>query len=324
MPPSQPSQPGGPSPPADPPTPTPTTTSTGTTLHRARSVARRAAALDAPALSHAWTRSDLNAAADIQWQAPPCGDDATPSTNSRAYGRSLRSDGLEVELCLAEALTSADKDAIFALFEANMRAMYEGNRPSDGQEGPGGWDPASKQAELFDKESRLLLVWREPVGGEEPSTSGQEGATRTLAAFAMFRFDVEPCHGKDPANADRRHLHRQSQRQSLGRRGSARVRRHGSFPAITHREIEVLYLYELQVAREARATGLGSRLMALLVALAAHTEMRKVCLTTFLDNAPARRFYQRLGWSRDRTSPADSEGVAWEILSRPIGIYAQW
>ena len=54
-----------------------------------------------------------------------------------------------------------------------------------------GWDPPSKKDELFHTDSRFILL-RPP----EPSSSadGPEVMVPTLAAFTMFRFDVEGGH----------------------------------------------------------------------------------------------------------------------------------
>ena len=50
------------------------------------------------------------------------------------------------------------------------------------EETPGGWNAKSKQNELFDDQSRFLLVRRYDE----------------IIAFIMWRFDQEPCEADDP------------------------------------------------------------------------------------------------------------------------------
>lgn len=199
---------------------------------------------------------------------------------------------VDVSLTIAPALTISEQQAIFEIFEANMRPLYEANQSST--DGPGGWDPPAKREELFHRDSRFLLVTK-----GIPTEASLD--PRDIIAFAMFRFDIEPCHPQDPANSDRRAM-----------------RRYSPAAAKAAKQIEVVYLYELQVAVAGRSLGLGSALMNLLLQLAAAVEMRKVCLTTFRNNHAATAFYAKLGWKVDLTSPAESEGIPWEILSRSV------
>lgn len=110
------------------------------------------------------------------------------STSSRPGASLTLESGLktyQIELCLARDLNVREEDAIVSLFAANMQALYERNDAKQGSlEGPGGWQPAEKRAELFHPESRFLLLWSDDftVAGSRP---------RTLVAFTMFRFDLE-------------------------------------------------------------------------------------------------------------------------------------
>ncbi|KAF7306986.1 N-acetyltransferase domain-containing protein [Mycena indigotica] len=68
---------------------------------------------------------------------------------------------------LADELDDTSRESIWAIFAANMRAMYTNSSF--------GWDPPAKKAELFDPLSRFLLV--------------KTGAA--LVAFVTFRFEFE-------------------------------------------------------------------------------------------------------------------------------------
>lgn len=283
--------------------------STITTNQSPDSVAHIASQLDARRLVQ--TLSHLG---ERPWRFPLDDNNKIPAESNplRIIGRlSLPPCTLCLELCFASALAPAERVSLFTIFERNMRQTYEANPTSATVVGPGGWDPAGKQRELFHPKSRYLVVY-----DNHHVHLHAERCTRPSSpiAFAMFRFDVEPCHAKDPVNADRR---------SPAVR-NAHFRTATDAPAPQHKTVEVLYLYELQVAPQARSVGLGTTLIELLVDLAIHTRMRKICLTTFSNNTAALRLYQRLGWTKDRISPPKSDAVPWEILSRPVGIYSQW
>lgn len=62
-------------------------------------------------------------------------------------------------------------DAIWELFAANMRVLYEG---------AGLWDEQAKKEELFHADSRFILACSE----------------HTLAGYVMWRYDTDPSeHG---------------------------------------------------------------------------------------------------------------------------------
>ena len=65
------------------------------------------------------------------------------------------------------AMPAPAKQAVFGLFETNMRSMYEENAA---------WDPEEKRAELFAPTSRILLV---------------HAADGELVAFSHFRFEAD-------------------------------------------------------------------------------------------------------------------------------------
>ncbi|KAF9569638.1 acyl-CoA N-acyltransferase [Agrocybe pediades] len=66
-------------------------------------------------------------------------------------------------------LKKTHRDAIWDIFELNMRSLYE--------DSSFGWDPQSKRKELFHALSRYLFV--------------SEGGSTELLAFVHFRFEVE-------------------------------------------------------------------------------------------------------------------------------------
>ncbi len=128
-----------------------------------------------------------------------------------------------------------------------------------------GWKPTQKKKELFDPESRFLII-RPPA---------EEGAE--IAGFAMFRFDTEPCHPSDPTLSP---LEKEKEK----------------------REVEVLYLYEIQIRPANQNDGLGADLMQCIYQLGQQTRMRKVVLTVFDENSNARRFYEKHGYKVDLNS----------------------
>jgi len=89
----------------------------------------------------------------------------------------------------------------------------------------------------------------------------------------------------------------------------------------------VLYLYELQIASLYRGRGIGSRCMRLLEeSVAGPTQCCKVMLTVFRANQVAWKFYRKLGYTPDPTSPNpckdDEDGEEeydYGILSKVMG-----
>lgn len=87
---------------------------------------------------------------------------------------------------------------------------------------------------------------------------------------------------------------------------------------------EVLYCYEIQLEREYCAKGLGKRLMQILELMAHRSQMKKVMLTVFKDNAIANKFFgEKLRYEVDETSPSvwdpmNPEDYHYEIMSKII------
>ncbi|CDU23888.1 related to NTG2-DNA N-glycosylase and apurinic/apyrimidinic (AP) lyase involved in base excision repair [Sporisorium scitamineum] len=171
----------------------------------------------------------------------------------------LKTRHYSLELLHASQLSSEQRKRIFHLFERNMKTLYRNSTL--------GWKPTLKKRELFDPSSRFAIVRPPPEEGAE------------IAAFAMFRFDTEPCHPSDPT----------------ARQGEQAV--------------EVVYLYEIQVRRESQRDGLGRELMDVVWQLGKRVGMRKVMLTVFDENRGARRFYERMGYGVDPASPSLDDEV---------------
>lgn len=82
---------------------------------------------------------------------------------------------------------------------------------------------------------------------------------------------------------------------------------------------EVLYLYEIQIDPMVQRNGLGRRIMHLIELIAKEMNMKKVMLTVFKHNESAMRFYERLDYTIDVTSPSQfGENADYEILSKIV------
>ncbi|KAJ9087923.1 hypothetical protein DSO57_1028262 [Entomophthora muscae] len=69
---------------------------------------------------------------------------------------------------------------------------------------------------------------------------------------------------------------------------------------------EVVYCYEIQVSRDASNQGIGTALMNCLEAIARHWMVPSIMLTVFKVNKGALRFYFRLGFTVDPSSPSQT------------------
>jgi ribosomal protein S18 acetylase RimI-like enzyme len=80
----------------------------------------------------------------------------------------------------------------------------------------------------------------------------------------------------------------------------------------------VAYVYELQVVQSCTGRGLGSLLMSELERLCTQLipGISHIVLTCFLHNSVGLRFYKRIGYATDMTSPR--EGTSYVILSKAI------
>ncbi|GLB36215.1 putative acetyltransferase (GNAT) family protein [Lyophyllum shimeji] len=96
-----------------------------------------------------------------------------------------------LRLLLSEELRETDKNAIWNLFEDNMRGLYTTTSF--------GWDPRRKREQLFDPLSRYILT----------------DVDDRLAAFTMFRFESED--SEDNVYCYELQVHRDHQRAGLGK-----------------------------------------------------------------------------------------------------------
>ncbi|GBG85836.1 hypothetical protein CBR_g40646 [Chara braunii] len=95
------------------------------------------------------------------------------------------------------------------------------------------------------------------------------------------------------------------------------------FRFVMEEDVEVLYVYELQLVPEIRRKGVGQFLMEIMEQMARKNNMRGVMLTVQKKNTFAWEFYtQKMGYSTDPISPsqvdpyAEPETYSYEILSK--------
>ncbi len=72
-------------------------------------------------------------------------------------------------------------------------------------------------------------------------------------------------------------------------------------------DVPVLYCYELQLLPKVRRLGLGKFMLQTLELIAFTNDMRKVVLTVFKNNSDACRFFEKLRYEVDETSPEYDE-----------------
>lgn len=80
----------------------------------------------------------------------------------------------------------------------------------------------------------------------------------------------------------------------------------------------VLYCYELHVSEKFQNNGLGTYMMKILEKIAENSKMEKVVLTVLKNDEGALRFYQRLGYLIDESSPDKQDNADYEIYSKQI------
>lgn len=67
---------------------------------------------------------------------------------------------------------------------------------------------------------------------------------------------------------------------------------------------EVVYCYEIHLGPQLRGSGVGKRLMGLMEEVGRAAGVVKAMLTVFVENEAALRFYEKLGYEVDESSPA--------------------
>ncbi|ETN63960.1 N-acetyltransferase 11 [Anopheles darlingi] len=80
----------------------------------------------------------------------------------------------------------------------------------------------------------------------------------------------------------------------------------------------VLYCYELQISAEYQGHGLGAFIMQALEQVARGLSLERLVLTVLKNNEGGMRFYRRLGYEIDETSPDKLEDAPYEILSKSM------
>ncbi|KAN0066284.1 hypothetical protein ACQY0O_000378 [Thecaphora frezii] len=180
-----------------------------------------------------------------------------------------------LELATGSQLSTEQRKRVFAIFEDNMKSMYRNSSL--------GWKPTEKRRELFDTQSRFLIL-------RPPAEAGAE-----IAAYIMWRFDTELVDEQDPLYP---------KRVEEGEEGA---------------KLEISYLYEIQVAKPYQRKGIARELMTLLHHLTHHLGLAKTMLTVFHQNTVAAQFYRSMGYKVDLISPSKDEDsrVDYEILSKP-------
>lgn len=73
----------------------------------------------------------------------------------------------------------------------------------------------------------------------------------------------------------------------------------------------------MQVEQAFQRKGLGAYMLSLLEKVAAKWGMECTILTVLKNNPDAMKFYQRMGFALDESSPETSENAPYEILSKP-------
>jgi N-alpha-acetyltransferase 40 len=197
----------------------------------------------------------------------------------------------------ARALPSADFRRCFALLRQTSEAHYRRSAR--------GWDPAGKKAEMLEDNMRYLIVCAD--GGDGDGASDGNATTPSSSPGGSSRADGDGGEGED-------------------------VDDFGflSFMLDEDDEVEdrlvlMLYVYEVHLGRNLRGLGLGRHLMNLAEHVARSTGMHKVELSVHSGNEAAERFYRRLGFETDETSPAPRElrgrksiKPEWCVLSLPV------
>lgn len=73
----------------------------------------------------------------------------------------------------------------------------------------------------------------------------------------------------------------------------------------------------MQVEESHRRKGLGAHMLNMLEKTATNWHMEHIILTVLKNNPDAMKFYERLGFKVDESSPEKSENAPYEILSKP-------
>jgi ribosomal protein S18 acetylase RimI-like enzyme len=83
-----------------------------------------------------------------------------------------------------------------------------------------------------------------------------------------------------------------------GKKAVGFVQLYPSFDSVAMRRVWILY--DLFVASEARRSGVAKKLMGRAREFAINTKAKGLILETAIDNRPAQKLYEQLGWKRDK------------------------
>jgi len=114
---------------------------------------------------------------------------------------STNGSGYHYTVATSSELSKEERDVIWNIFQFNMHGLYISSEF--------GWDPASKQLELFDPLSRFILVHQQsqyPIHNQ-PSNR--------LVAYTMFRFDRED--GEEVVYCYELQVSKDAQQRGIGR-----------------------------------------------------------------------------------------------------------
>ncbi|KIM85267.1 hypothetical protein PILCRDRAFT_817267 [Piloderma croceum F 1598] len=98
-------------------------------------------------------------------------------------------------------LNNEERDVIWDIFQTNMHQFYINS--------VFGWDPVSKQRELFDPLSRFVLVH------QQSQNLGDGNSSKWLVAYTMFRFDME--EGEEVVYCYELQVSKAAQQRGLGK-----------------------------------------------------------------------------------------------------------
>ncbi|WVQ72798.1 hypothetical protein IAR50_002358 [Cryptococcus sp. DSM 104548] len=178
-----------------------------------------------------------------------------------------------IVLLPASALAMSTRDVLFRILDRNMRFMQDSSSFPYTEE--------SKKEEMFDPTSRFLLALKPsaPVPAMESKRSEEvsqavELKEEDVIGFVEWRFDTE---------------------ETL--RGS---------------DVEVAYLYEIQMSPLYTGSGIGRHLVEILEEIGDRRQMQKVMLTCLKSNSKALRFYEKLGYEADEIDPTRMEEEGFE------------
>lgn len=176
----------------------------------------------------------------------------------------------QASICNSGYMSKERMDACLNLVKSTSAADYKASSM--------GWDEQAKRAEMTDPAMWYILVHR--LHFEVPEEcimkpDDSPGRIRALpdpcgpesfGGFLSFMYTKD-----DPPNETR----------------------------------DVVYVYELHLEEDLRGESLGEYLMDFVRKICMRTFTRKIMLTVFTRNVRARKFYERLGFVRDASSPPD-------------------